>query len=297
MLLAMIVTLMSVGPLAIAGKPPTSQPTTDDGTRYVLKGDQLTAGAHHLRHAELFAHDIGGLNVLVLEAIDKVQATAPDGGGYFIGVKANPPESPIGYPLKLFNHPLLSPPRKTSYCSGSTYTAFIETMNILFPDGLCIYCKPPSIPQRTAGATMDPERVDALRMQEKDGSRREDFVKMWGYWNADGPGTQYALVQYTKMGTEIKPECARPGDFANINWTNGGGHSVIFLGWVQDNSGNKSILYWASQPRTNGLGDQTSSITKIASIKFVRLTDPHALFLFDLKNKVNPKVAYDKIIW
>jgi hypothetical protein len=144
---------------------------------------------------------------------------------------------------------------------------------------------------------MAPERVDALRMQEPDGSRREDGVKLWGHWNDDGPGCQYALVQYTKMGTEITPREARPGDFANINWTSGGGHSVIFLGWIKDEADNKSILYWASQPSTNGLGDQQSSLKKVANIKFVRLTDPEQLFLFDPDTKVNRKVHYDNIDW
>ena len=64
--------------------------------------DQLKAGAHHTRHAELFSRGIDGFNLLVLAAVDKVQSTAPDGGGYFVGVKAKPAESPIGYPLRLF---------------------------------------------------------------------------------------------------------------------------------------------------------------------------------------------------
>jgi hypothetical protein len=245
----------------------------------------------------LFSRDIVGFNVLVLRAIDKVQQRFADGGGYFIGVKAKPAESPIGYKLSLFDHELIDPLRTSSYCSGSTYTALMESLNILFPDGRDIFMPPLIHPWKTAGHTMDPKRVDALRMQERDGSRREDGVKMWGHWNADGPGSQYALVQYAKMGTEILPVQARPGDFANINWTNGGGHSVIFLGWIKDDAGNKSVLYWASQPRTNGLGDQETSLNKIADIKFVRLTDPQKIFFFDPEEKVNKKVKYDKIDW
>ena len=34
-------------------------------------------------------------------------ATAPDGGGYFTGPKASPPESPIGYDLKFMGKPLI----------------------------------------------------------------------------------------------------------------------------------------------------------------------------------------------
>ncbi len=260
----------------------TTQATTDDGSRYLLAENQLHAGAHHTHHAELFSRDVNGINLLVLRAIDRVQATAPDGGGYFIGVKAQPAESPIGYSLALFGQPLLNPPRKTSYCSGSSYTAFIETLNLLMPD---------------AKSQLSPERVEALRMQEPDGGRREDNVKFWGHWNADGPGCQYALVQYAKMGVEIEPKHARPGDFMNINWKSGNGHSTVFLGWHEDSQHVKSIMYWASQTGTNGLGDQMSKIEKIASVKIVRLTSPGNLLTFDPATPVDNKVEGDPIGW
>ena len=54
---------------------------------------------------------------LVLRAIDRVQASAPDGGGYFIGLKADPLESPIGYPLRLFGRQILLSPRTTFWAS------------------------------------------------------------------------------------------------------------------------------------------------------------------------------------
>jgi hypothetical protein len=275
------VAILLVAHLALAQSPAT-QPTQDDGKLYLLTPTQLTAGAHHTRHAELFAQNLTGYNRLILRAIDKVQATAPDGGGYFIGIKAQPPESPIGYRLSLFTRPLLDPPRTTSYCSGSTYTAFIESLNLIFPD---------------SAQRLSAERLEALRMQEPDGSRREDGVKFWGHWNDDGFGTHFALVQYSKMGEEIEPTRARPGDFANISWKSGHGHSVIFLGWHIDASNNKRILYWASQPGTNGLGDQMSSLDKIAQVKFVRLTHPENLFTFDPATKVNRKVPGDKLDW
>ena len=260
----------------------TTQPTTDDATTYVLTDDQLAAGPHHTRNAELFSRGIDGFNLAVLRGIDKAQSTALDGGGYFVGVKATPAESPIGYPLNLFCKPLLAPPRTTSYCSGSSYTAFIEALNLICPDG---------------GSRISPDRLEAMRMQEPDGGRREDGVKFWGHWNDDGPGCQYALVQYSQMGREIAPKHARPGDFMNINWKSGLGHSTVFLGWKIAADGSKSVLYWASQKGTNGLGDQLSSVDKIASVKIVRLTDPDKLFTFDPATTVNRKVPGDKIDW
>jgi len=289
------IALLMIVSVAQAGT--TTQPTIDDGGPYVLRADQLEAGAHHTKHAELFGRGVDGFNLLVLRAVDKVQASAPDGGGYFIGVKANPPESPIGYELKLWDHSLLKPPRTTSYCSGSSYAAFIESMNLLFPDGRDIYMPPLHNPAKTAGHTMDPDRVDALRMQEPDGGRREDGVKFWGHWNDDGPGCQYALVQYAKMGEEIEPKRARPGDFMNINWKSGAGHSTVFLGYAVDADGKKSVRYWASQKGTNGLGDQTSALEKIRSVKIVRLTKPQSIFFFDPEAPVNRQVSGDPIDW
>jgi hypothetical protein len=249
---------------------------------FVLNDAQTTAGAHHTRHADLFANGVPRNNIAVLQAIDKVQATAMDGGGYFIGVKAQPPESPIGYELKLFGKSLLNPPRKTSYCSGSSYSAFIEALNILLPDG-----------EKRISA----DRLESLRMQEPDGGRREDGVKFWGHWNDDGFGSQFALVQYSGAGIEVKPRDARPGDFMNISWKSGLGHSVVFLGFFKDKDGTKKLLYWASQKGTNGLGDQASAIDKIKEVKIVRLVDPEKLFSFDPTTNVNRNVPGDKIDW
>jgi hypothetical protein len=266
--------------IGLAQAHPTA--TTDDGKPYILTAEQAAAPAHHVRHAELFSRDVNGINLLVMKAIDKVQATAMDGGGYFTGVHAQPAESPIGYELKLFGHSLLAPPRTTSYCSGASYTAFIETLNLLYPD---------------AAGKLSTDRVEALRMQEPDGSRRDDWVKFWGYWNADGPGSQFALVQYSGMGKEISPKQARPGDFVNINWNNGLGHSVVFLGWVVDAEGKKSIRYWSSQTGTHGLGDQTSALAKVKSVVVIRLTKPEKVFTLNPEAKVKRDVEGEKADW
>jgi hypothetical protein len=256
--------------------------TTTAPARFELPPSAFAVEPHHTHHVDNFAkYAPTPINAAVLRAVDTVQSHAPDGGGYFVGVHATPAESPIGYPLSLLGESLLSPPRTTSYCSGSSYTAFIETLNILFKDS----DKKPS-----------PDRVESLRMQEPDGSRREDFVKFWGNWNADGPGTQFALVQYSHMGDEISPADARPGDFANISWTSGLGHSVVFLGFYNDpKTHEQRILYWSSQKGTNGLGDQSSPLSKVKSVKFVRLTHPERLFTFDPTSKVTQKVPEDRL--
>ncbi len=262
---------------------PKLEATRDNGEWFLLNKADIAAGAHHTRHAEIFGKYVQGYNDYALRAIDKVQATAMDGGGYFIGIKAVPTESPIGYKLKLFDRPLLEPPRTTSYCSGSTYAAFIEQLNLIF--------------SKKERKKLSDERYEAIRMQEENGGRREDTIKFWGKWNDDGFGSHYALVQYAKMGEEIKPPQARPGDFINISWVKGGGHSVVFLGWYQDENGQKNIVYWASQTRTNGFGDEVIPLERIKEIKAVRLIHPENLFKFEVNAPVQRYIPGDKIAW
>ncbi|MDZ7263095.1 MAG: hypothetical protein ONB16_00830 [candidate division KSB1 bacterium] len=235
----------------------------------------------HLQHEEFFGKYVHGINRAVLKGIDIVQAHAMDGGGYFTGKDSIPTESPVYYNLCLFGQPLIDVPRHSSYCSGATYAAFIEAINLLLAD---------------QARRLSPERLEALRMQEPDGGRREDLVKFWGYWNADGFGNHFALVQYSRMGEMIKPAQLRPGDFVNISWKSGLGHSVIFLAWVLDD-GERKMLYWSSQRATNGYGDQLVSLDRIKEIKAVRLSRIQNLFTFDINQPVTLEVPGDVIDW
>ncbi|PIS29578.1 MAG: hypothetical protein COT43_03465 [Candidatus Marinimicrobia bacterium CG08_land_8_20_14_0_20_45_22] len=254
--------------------------TQSDGKWFLLKKSDLENGAHHTKHAATFDKYVSGYNSFVLKAIDIVQATAMDGGGYFTGKDSIPTESPIGYDLALFGHQLIDAPRKTSYCSSSSYAAFIEALNLILPK---------------QSDKLDDVRLEAMRMQEPNGGRREDGVKNWGYWNADGFGTHFSMVQYTKMGDVVSPIDARPGDFLNISWKGGLGHSVVFLGWYIDESGKKFMLYWSSQKSTNGLSDQLVKVDDIKNVKMVRLTHPENLFNFDVNTKIENKIPGDEI--
>ncbi|HCA82080.1 MAG TPA: hypothetical protein DEP53_20310 [Bacteroidetes bacterium] len=258
-----------------------SRPTNDGGGWLFLDSADIPATKHNVNHEAVFKKYVNGHNVSVLKAIDNVQAHAMDGGGYFIGIKATPTESPIGYDLKLFDKKLLEPPRTTSYCSGSTYGVFVEALNLIIPDG---------------ESKLSAERLESLRMQEPDGSRREDQIKFWGKWNDDGWGSQYALVQYSGMGDEIPPERARPGDFMNISWVRGAGHSVVFLGWFLKN-GQLGMAYWSSQKSTNGFGDVAlCPLSNVKSVKIVRLTHPEKIFEFDVQRSVNRAIPGEKVV-
>lgn len=257
------------------------EPTKDNGKYFYLKKSDLSAGAYHLTHSVIFGKNILGYNNFILRGIDKVQSMAPNGGGYFTGLKSTPAESPIGYELKFLGKSLIEPPRSTSYCSGASFSAFIEGMNFIF--------------QMKDSVEIDNEHFEALRMQESDGSRRNDWVKFWGNWNADGFGNHFALVQNTGIGEEIKPENARPGDFMNISWKSGNGHSVIFLGWYIDNNDDKFLLYWSSQKSTNGIADQLVSIDRIKSVKVVRIIKPENIFNFDIEKIIEKHIEGDII--
>jgi hypothetical protein len=247
---------------------------------YVLAPSQLAGGIHHVRHLELFGTGLPRWNRAVLGGVDRVQATAPDGGGYFIGVHAVPAESPVGYDLQILGKPLLKAPRATSYCSGSSYAAFIEALNQILS---------------SRHEVLTDDRFEALRMQEPDGGRREDGVKMWGLWNADGAGSLFALVEYAHMGQRISPQEARPGDFMNISWKSGLGHSVVFLGWAKDPAGQPSVVYWSSQKGTNGYGDHISPISSVKDVVVVRLTHPEAVYKLNVAQPVVTKAEGDLV--
>jgi hypothetical protein len=247
---------------------------------FVINPQLLSVGPHHTRHLELFGGDAPKLNRAVLAGVDRVQSTAPDGGGYFTGVHAVPAESPVGYDVALLGKPLMKAPRSTSYCSGSSYAALIEALDQILASNR---------------HSLSPDRLEAMRMQEPDGGRREDGVKMWGLWNADGPGTYFSLVEYAHMGTRIRPEQARPGDFMNISWKSGLGHSVVFLGWLKDAAGRPSVAYWSSQKGTQGFGDQVSPISSITDVVTVRLTHPDQIFRLNPAEPVEMKVKGDSV--
>ncbi len=263
---------------------------------YILPADYLELPPQHTRHAALFAKDAPEFNKLVLRGIDEVQSNAMLGGGYFIGIKTKPTESPIGYPLKLDGQDLIDPPRSTSFCTGASYAAFIEALNIWLPQGRSATNATNRLPE-TVPIRLSQDRLEALRMQEFNGGRREDGVKFWGHWNADGFGNHFALVQYSRMGERLKPDDARPGDFLNISWKSGLGHSTVFLGWCLDQQGRKAVRFWSSQKGTNGIGDQVSTLDSIKSVCLVRVTRPMRLFTFNPAQKVETKVAGDTVDW
>jgi hypothetical protein len=224
----------------------------------------------HTSHEKIFGEHASDYNRYILRAIDKIQGKAINGGGYYTNLKDKSKESPIGYPLKIFNHPLIKPPRTTSYCTGATFAAFIEALNLIYPHG---------------NTRLTPDRYEALRMQEMNGTRRKDFVKVWGNWNTQW-GAQYVMIKYLEMGKIVSQREARPGDFINILFKGGGGHSAIFLGWYKNENRETQLLYWSSQPETNGISDHSVPTSKISKLAIVRLNDPGKIFNFHVSKQI-----------
>ena len=247
---------------------------------FLLTGEAAALPTQHTRHFAMFASQVPEFNANILRGVDAVQANAPDGGGYFIGIHANPPESPVGYALSLSDNALLAPPRGTSYCSGSSYSAFVEGLNLFFAKH-----------QLKVSAA----QAEQLRMQEQDGGRREDGVKFWGWWNADGYGNQFAIVQYAKAGHQVFAADALPGDLLNISWKSGLGHSTVFLGFQRTSDNQPGIRFWSSQKSTNGFGDMVAPIAKIKEYLFVRVSEPSNVLRIVDGAVVNPKRAVGEV--
>jgi hypothetical protein len=248
----------------------------------MLTAAQLGLGIHHQRHAEMFGAQAPGYNIFVLRGVDAVQSHAPEGGGYFANPKVQKPaESPVGYALSLFGTQILYPTRATSFCSGASFAAFIEALNLIFAD------RSLGLPGEWA---LSPDRLEAMLMQEPDAphSRRMDGVKFWGHWNGSGFGANDALVQYSHMGTAVSPDDARPGDFLTMDWKSGHGHSAVFLGWAVVGA-RRSMLVWSSQKSADGFGDYLIPWTRVEGVNVVRLTNPEALMTFSVDGSVSDR--------
>jgi hypothetical protein len=139
-----------------------------------------------------------------------------------------------------------------SFCSGATYLVFLSVVNALIQNGKI---------------QLSREAVRAIRPQGQD-----DNVGVWGYWNNSNRG---AADLFDKLGlgpTFNSFEDARPGDFMNIDWKSGGGHSVIFLGLEGD-----QVKFWSSNVSTGGFGEKTASRQSIQRATFSRLEHPEKL--------------------
>lgn len=110
------------------------------------------------------------------------------------------------------------------------------------------------------------------------------FQKQWYGATKDSAERQCAhAVQALGIGEPVEAEHARPGDFLQLWRTNMSGHSVVFLGWVMQDSQPVGVKYRSSQTSTDGIGDHTEYFAGVPGHKgridpkrmyFCRLHEP-----------------------
>jgi hypothetical protein len=83
------------------------------------------------------------------------------------------------------------------------------------------------------------------------------FQKQWYGATEESREIQSALaVETLGIGKAIEPDEARPGDFLQFWRTNKFGHSVVFLGWIEEGGRRVGFRYRSSQGSTKGIGDR-----------------------------------------
>ncbi|EEF61938.1 hypothetical protein [Pedosphaera parvula] len=109
-------------------------------------------------------------------------------------------------------------------------------------------------------------RVAAERGLLKDKTSHEirKFQKEWYGATATSAERQCQLaMKNLGIGKAISFEEAQLGDFVQL-WRTKSGHSVLFVGWVEENGQKIGMHYRSSQPGTDGIGDATEYFTKAA---------------------------------
>lgn len=82
------------------------------------------------------------------------------------------------------------------------------------------------------------------------------FQQEWFGATSASRRKQCALAVTTLgIGREVPFAEAAAGDFVQLWRTDGSGHSVVFLGWVEEGGRRVGLRYRSSQGSTNGIGD------------------------------------------
>ena len=192
---------------------------------------------------------------LVLQSIEEM----PAGGGYVLNDLPAQKLADAFYwqylsngEMALFVDPLVASP---SYCTTATYIVFYKTL-LKFWQNQNIF------PSKDILKKLKPQL-------EADG------LRIWGRWNANGPGTAKFFYD-SQIGTNFDDLAqAKPGDFLKIFWndevgTNERGHSVIFLG-TEIIDGVQKIHFWSSNKSTNGYSKMTINRSDAVRLLFSRL--------------------------
>jgi hypothetical protein len=124
---------------------------------------------------------------------------------------------------------------RVSYCCGFTFEVFIRAMKL-----------------RNIQSGVDPDDFNGMTFG--------DLFNALQFWYIEGKGDSEArAVTSYGLGQRITNfEEARPGDFLSYSSTPAGGHAVVFLGWLRDDTKDTNKIsgfkYFSSNLSGNGLG-------------------------------------------
>lgn len=158
-------------------------------------------------------------NDVVLAAVRAI----PDGGGYnWVAGSTGVPEE-----IRFEDTLILSKGKGGTYCCGITFAVVMQAgtelkmLDQLSPADVKLLQK------RFYGVPRDAQERQCVMALEEAG-----------------------------LGAEVTADEAKPGDFMQF-YREKGGHSVIFLGWVEENGQRIGFTYRSSQQSTDGVGDKT----------------------------------------
>ena len=159
------------------------------------------------------------------ELVLKVARSVPDGGGY------NTKWAGTGTPREIMfkGTRILGKGTDGTYCCGFTFAVAMQAADELH--------------------LLDGKSVQQIKR----------FQKEWygAVPEKDLQETQCTTaVEHLGIGKSINPDDAKPGDFMQL-YRSKGGHSVIFLGWVEKDGKRIGFKYRSSQGSTKGIGDNT----------------------------------------
>jgi hypothetical protein len=120
---------------------------------------------------------------------------------------------------------------KSCYCCGLTFEDFFRGIQRLNKD---------------LGRDEDINGMTAQDMKY--------FIHLWFVQSTWGDGPGIALERFG-LGKKIENmDEIKKGDYVQIWRTTGSGHSVIFINWIMNTSGDRiGIRYWSTQGSTNGI--------------------------------------------
>lgn len=106
--------------------------------------------------------------------------------------------------------------------------------------------------------------ADRGLLKDKKPQQVREFQKSW--YGATEPSKekqcQFAMTTLG-VGKAVSFDDAQPGDFVQL-WREKSGHSVMFLGWVEEDGKKVGLRYRSSQGSTDGIGDTVEYFTKAA---------------------------------